>query len=199
MSKEDRAIIKKIYINEEIKIPLEMTYLEHAVKQVNSNAAFVIVASIADSVVSSINKEKLYETMYRRSIFIFDIVYQAFLKEVPLRNDFTMVSKKEEADAILNIHVLQYGYIPDGTSTNIQPIVELKCELQDPTDKILWKSEEKYPRLFLFIDSKKNPSIKIPPEHASNVVNNHKLIIEHFTLASEQATKDILETLDDEN
>ena len=119
-------------------------------------------------------------------IFIEQIAFQEIDSALRQSGKLKVSGSGEPAGAIINIAVYQYGFsIPHGLSSNLVPVVAIRCEMVDATGNVIWSASDRVLPL-------RNP---VAPMSLEAMRDNPKRIEDAWRRASKRIAENIAKTL----
>lgn len=121
------------------------------------------------------------------SVSIDAIVHDEFEKVLRESGKVTVVAEGSAGIPVMSIAVPQYGFgVTHLLSSNVVPVLQIKCQLNDASGKLLWSESERM-----------LPSIASPMESTTwaQLHDNPKNIEEQWRKAAHYLAKKVVETL----
>src|SRR5580704_4310752 len=135
---------RPVRIDPAVATPAEMYYLGPSA---GTAAGMLVGGLIGGAIVASANIEpgkELDQLAKDHGIYIDQIVKQEATAAFQQSGKLKLVDASGASDTILKIDVTQYGFtIPTGFSTDVVPIVAIKCTLTDSSGKVIWSANDR--------------------------------------------------------
>lgn len=155
LSDEDRKTVSVVRINSNVQKVPRMYYSgpETAgdrwfgvIGGAAAGAATVAgVAAGAAAVPARVESAKVLQDFAEKNgIFIEQIAFQEIDAALRQSGKLKVSDSREPTGAIINITVYQYGFsIPHGLSSNLVPLVAIRCEMVDATGNVIWSASDR--------------------------------------------------------
>ena len=141
MSLEDRQRLQTISVNPVVEKAPEMYYLGPGS---GFGMMFGAIGGAITAAASIAPGKALREFAERNNIFIDKIVFEEVNNALHQSGKFAIAESATESSAILNISVYVYGFsIPHGFSSNLVPVVSIRCTLVDKSGKTIWRANDR--------------------------------------------------------
>ncbi len=181
LSKNNKQIIKKIYIDKDAKKDSEMYYYG---PEMSVGGLFGVVGSVAASALKP--GEKIKDVANKNDIFIEKIFLEKLSYELEKTNQYELSNSAEEADALIKTNIKVYGFsVVPGFSQKIVPYLVVKCEMYDTLGNKIWQAG----------DQASITSSSAVPFDPDDIFENPDLIRSAWEAASEEVSKNIISDL----
>jgi len=183
LSDDDRRKISAVSINSNVKKVPAMYYLGPGTGIFFAFGAIGGAAAAASSVEPG---KALQDYAEKNGIFIEKIVLEEIDTALRQSGKLKVSDSGEATAAIINVLVYQYGFsIPNGFSSNLVPVVAIRCEMVDAAGKVVWSASDTVLTL-------KNPAAPVSLEAMRA---NPKLIEDGWRRASRRIAGNIARAL----
>lgn len=160
---EDRRKISVVRINSNVQKPPVMSYLGSGIGAffgsgsigavgafpgigLGAIAAIAALSVIGEAVAnkSSLKAGKeLQDSAEKNGIFIEQIAFQEIDAAIRQSGQLNVTDSEDATAPIVNVTVYQYGFsTPHGFSSNLVPVVAIRCEMVDATGKVIWSARD---------------------------------------------------------
>lgn len=140
LSDEDRKKISVVRINSNVQKAPVMYYLG---PDAGPLFAFGAVGGAVIAATSAEPARVLQEFAEKNGIFIEKIAFQEIDDAMRRSGKLKVAASGEAAEATMNVIVYQYGFsIPNGFSSNLLPVVAIRCEMVDLAGKVIWSAND---------------------------------------------------------
>lgn len=164
MSEADRQNLSTIAINTQIEKPEKMYYLGP-----NIGWLFGGIGGLIAGEMQKPARNSLQAFAESNDINIEDIVLEESREAFENFGKVSLTDGSNPQSATLNIVITQYGFsIPTGFSTEVVPIVHIKCSLVDVSGKIIWSANDYTAPLGNPVESMALEDLKSNPELIAN-------------------------------
>ena len=140
LSDEDRGKISVVRINSNVQKVPAMYYLGPG------TGIFFAFGAIGGAVAAAASVEPgkaLQEFAEKNGIFIEKIAFQEIDTALRQSGKLKVSDSGEATAATINVLVYQYGFsIPHGFSSNLVPVVAIRCEMVDAAGKVIWSAND---------------------------------------------------------
>jgi hypothetical protein len=140
LSDEDRKKVSAVSISSNVQKAPVMYYLGP------DAAPFFAMGAIGGAVIAATSVEParvLQEYAEKNGIFIEKIAFQEIDAAIRQSGKLRVSAPGEATEAIMNVYVYQYGFsIPTGFSSNLVPVMAIKCEMVDTAGKVIWSAND---------------------------------------------------------
>lgn len=140
LSDEDRRKISVVRINSNVQKVPAMYYLGPGTGIL---FAFGAIGAGVAAAVSVEPGKALQEFAEKNGIFIEKIAFQEIDTALRQSGKLKVSDSGEASAATMNVLVVQYGFsIPHGFSSNLVPVVAIRCEMVDAAGKVIWSAND---------------------------------------------------------
>ncbi len=140
LSDEDRRKISAVRMNSNVQKVPAMYYLGPGTGILFAFGAIGGAVAAASSLEPG---KALQEFAEKNGIFIEKIAFQEIDSALRRSGKLKVSDSGEAAAATLNVLVYQYGFsIPHGFSSNLVPVVAIRCEMLDAAGKVIWSASD---------------------------------------------------------
>jgi len=185
MNDADRAQAKTARINDKVKKAPQVFVL--APSGANVAGLFGAVGGVVMATATMDAPTAFEAFLQKNSISIEKIVREEVESALRASGRLAIVAQTEAAAPLLNIAVPEYGFgVPHLFSSNVVPVLGMRCELVDNAGKVLWSAGDRM-----------GPSIASPVESTSwdAMHADPKLIEEKWRKAAALLAKRIMQEL----
>ena len=183
LSDEDRRKISVVRINSNVQKAPALYYLGPGTGILFAFGAIGGAIAAAASVEPG---KALQDFAEKNGIFIEQIAFQEIDTALRQSGKLNVSDSGEATAAIVNVLVYQYGFsIPNGFSSNLVPVVAIRCEMVDATGKVIWSASDTVLTL-------KNPGA---PMSLESMRENPKRIEDAWRRASKRIAGNITKAL----
>ena len=145
LSDEDRRKISVVRIDSNVRKAPAMYYLGPGA------SAFLAFGAIGGAALAATSLEPakvLQEFAEKNGIFIEKIAFQEIDAALRQSGKLKVSASGETSEATVNVLVYMYGFsVPHGFSSNLVPVVAIKCEMVDAAGKVIWSANDNVPIL----------------------------------------------------
>jgi hypothetical protein len=140
LSAEERSKIDMVQVNKRVQKPAGMYYLGPSVAPV----LFGSVGLLAAQASQMDDAKVLLEYAERNGVFVEQIAHQEVEAALRESGKLKVSDTARAGETVMNVLVYQYGFsIPTGFSSRLVPMLGIRCELADPTGRVLWRGTER--------------------------------------------------------
>lgn len=163
IAQADKTAVKAVVVSREVPVPAKMYYLGPG-----GASAFAFGAIGAAAAAPGIEKDRAaFQEQAAGGKGIDAIVLEEVLVQVRKSGKFPLVESPATGAATLHTAVLSYGFsIPHGFSQRLVPVLDIRCELREPSGRVIWSATQRVLPLGNPVDSipaedvQKSPAIR---------------------------------------
>lgn len=156
-SSENKNVIHKITIDQDVKLPTDMTY-------VGPGIGFVGLLSLPSSMSTA---DQIKNVATKNNIKIGNIVRDQFINDIKSDTHLAIIDQGK-ADANLKIEVFSYGFIvPQGFSLEVSPMLVVRAKLMRG-ETIVWQNQYQVTGGFYTMKSYKTDDLINHPQHIAS-------------------------------
>jgi hypothetical protein len=140
LSDEDRKKISVARINSNVQKAPTMYYMGPGTGIVMAGGAVGGAVLAA----TSVEPAKAFQDFAEKNgIFIEKIAFEEIDAALRQSGKIKVSDSAEATEATINVLVYFYGYsIPNGFSSNLVPVLGIRCEMVDATGKVVWRASD---------------------------------------------------------
>ncbi|MES2072978.1 MAG: hypothetical protein V4488_21680 [Pseudomonadota bacterium] len=184
LSEVDRAKFKTARINQTVQ---KGQLFLLAPSGANVGLIFGAIGGAAASGSIADTQKSFTDFLDKNSLSIEKIVREEFEKALKESGKLAIAGPEESSAPVINISVPQYGFgVTHLLSSNVVPVIQVKCDLVDSSAKLIWSENERM-----------LPSIASPMQSTTwaQLHDDPKQIEEQWRKASRILVKKIIDTL----
>ncbi len=137
---EDRKKISVVRINSNVQKAPAMYYLGPETPGVlwsGASGGSVVPTTSVESAIA------LQDFAEKNGIFIEKIAFQEIDAALRQSGKLKVSDSGEATEAIINVTVYQYGFsVPNLFTSNLVPVVSIRCEMVDAAGKVIWSASD---------------------------------------------------------
>lgn len=141
MANSDKSNVKAVTLSKNVPVPAAMSYLGPG------GSTGLVFGAIGGALAApGIEKERasFQEQAVLSGKSIDAIVYEEALTQIRQSGKFPLRDASEPGSATIYVSVLNYGFsIPNGFSSRLVPILEVRFELRDASGRVLWSAADR--------------------------------------------------------
>jgi hypothetical protein len=208
MTPQDRANIKKLYVNESVKMPATMFYWDRSrsmavgigtglgaavgagsspSKQATYTAIGAGLGAAAGAQMAIEPSQEMVQTMKENDIDVGRIIRKSLIEQMIYKGKMSIVDSLDAADGIMNISINMYGFgQTQGFSSVLHPTLNVDAYITDKAGRKVWKKTD-----FITPLNKRNT----PAHTFEEYIGNPNLIGEAFRVVGQAVAEWIVETI----
>ncbi len=162
ISNADRKNISSVTISPEVTKPAAMFYLGPGGV---TGLMFGAIGGALSAGSIEESRKSFQQYVDRNGISVEKIVYEEVSSALRQSGKFPLAAAPQPGGAVLVVSIVQYGFsIPHGFSSELVPILGVRCEMKDAAGKLLWSAQEHTRPLGNPVESSKPDAIRNDPK-----------------------------------